>query len=142
MGHEVVKVSAHEVVDAAKVRLLRVGGGGDGPAHHDVVRADAPCLGGGHDALLVPRVPAGKAHAGGDGDKARAAVLMDHLGLQRRADHPVQPGGGCVLGVANDGIGELSADAQLARHDLLRNAGEHGDGDEKGPGAVRARQAL
>ena len=67
---------------------------------------------------------------------------MDDPRLQGGADHAVQTGGGGVFGVADDGAGELAGNAQLVRHHRLGDAGQHRHGDEQGPGAVGAGQAL
>ena len=51
----------HKFRNAPLVGGHGVGGGGDGTAHHDVVRADGLGGGGGHDPLLVAHIPVGEA---------------------------------------------------------------------------------
>ena len=93
-------------------------------------------------ALLIAAVPLGEADAGGHGEKARAAALVDPARLQGRADHPVQPGGRGVLRIGENHLLHGAGDQQLALQGFLVRAGELGDGDEQGPCPVGPGETL
>ena len=72
----------------------------------------------------------------------KPAPHVDHAGLERRADHAVEPRLARVAGVTYDRVVDRGADQQLALHALLARGGELRHGYEQGPSAVLARESL
>ena len=108
-----------ELCHAALVSGHGVGSGGDGTAHHNVVRANFLGGGGGHNTLLVTHIAIGEADTGGDGQKVLAAAVVDLAGFQGRADNAVQTGFLGALCVVHNHLINGSVDHQIIFPALL-----------------------
>ena len=119
-----------------------VGGLGDGPAHHQVVRAGGERRGRRRQAGLVVAGRARRPDAGGDDQEVAPAGLADRLHLVGRGHDAVRSRLLRELREAAHGLDHRPVHADLVQG-LVVVAGEDGDGEEARPhGGQRAHRRL